>query len=399
MNVLFVMFAFPDLDKNFNMYTALVEQFNKNGHEVFVIAPDNEKKSTGIRIEKGFNILRVKTLPIKNVNYLLKGISNIFLPIQYFNALNRYFPSVKFDLIISSTPPVTLAGLIKRLKKRHRSETYLILRDIFPQNAVDLGFIRQGGIIHRYFRKKEKELYKVADRIGCMSEGNINYLLLHNKYLSRVKVHILENFQKLNDGYPTRDMSITTKYGVDDKFIVVFGGNMGKPQQLENILALAEECLVHSKVVFLILGEGIQKRKMETEIKRSGIKNVLIIDTVPKVEYQRLISVCDIGLISLHGDFTIPNIPSKTLDYFNLGIPVLASIDRATDFGPYLDKVQAGLWSYAGDLKSFKANFDRLYHDAELRRTMGANGRKYFEDRLTPDKAYETIISHLSMNL
>lgn len=391
MKVLFLMFAFPDLSKSFNMYTTLVEEFQKNNHEVYVVAPESYGRSTSIRIEKNIGILRVKTLPIKNVSNYLKGISNVLLPYQFESAINSYYPGIKFDLIISPTPPITLVDLALKLRRKHQCKFYLILRDIFPQNAVDLGFMKKGGFLHRYFRKKERKLYAEANAIGCMSEGNIHYLMKHNPEVEKEKLHILHNFQVLFQNDREEHNSIKIKYGLQDKFVVVFGGNMGKAQQLENVLALAKSCEVYKDVVFLLLGEGLQKKILKSRLNEGNHKNIILQSTIPKQEYQILLSQCDIGLISLHQNFTIPNIPSKTLDYFNVGIPVLASIDRATDYGEMLDEAEAGLWSYVGDIISFKANFDKLYQDKFLRKRMGDNGRNYFEKYLTPEIAYRTL--------
>jgi hypothetical protein len=118
--------------------------------------------------------------------------------------------------------------------------------------------------------------------------------------------------------------------------------------------------------------------------------------TIPKQEYQDLLSVCDVGLISLHEDFTIPNIPSKALDYFNVGIPVLASLDRATDFGQILDEESCGLWSYAGDHQLFHENLIKLYQSPDLTSTMGQNGNTYFKQFLTTEIAYNTILKCLN---
>lgn len=398
MKVLFLMFVFPNMETGFNMYTALVEEFHKNNHDVFVIAPDPGIKKTQIRKENGIDILRVKTLPVKNVPNILKGISNIWLPRQYYAAIKKYYAHIHFDLIVTPTPPITLADPAFRIKSWHKAQLYLILRDIFPQNAVDLGMMKQNSFIYKYFRKKEAKLYRTADLIGCMSQANIEYILKHNPKVDRSKLHILHNLQILNTSYSERDMKIKKEYSLEHKFVVVFGGNMGKAQQLENVLKLAQSCENYSDVVFLLLGEGVQMQKTKRLIEEHNICNIKIIKTIPKAEYQRLISVCDIGLISLHQDFTIPNIPSKTLDYFNMGLPVLASVDRATDYNDYLDAARAGLWSFAGDHDALKSNFDKLYFDPELRKSMGKNGRLFFEKHLTPDIAYKTIMEHLNQN-
>jgi glycosyltransferase involved in cell wall biosynthesis len=399
MKVLFLMFAFPDMNKSFNLYTAIVQEFHQNGHEVYVLAPEMESRKTAIHKEAGINVLRIKTLPIKNVPNYLKGIANVFLPYQFGRALRKCYPNVQFDLIISPTPPITLVDIAAKLKVKYKAIFYLILRDIFPQNAVDLGFMKKKGLIHFYFRKKEKKLYEAADHIGCMSDRNINYIVSNNPTINKSKLHVLRNYQVLYTQYGNKDIRIRAKYNLLDKFVVVFGGNMGKAQQLENVLKLAIACQEFKDVIFLLLGDGLQMSKLEIDIQQSGIKNIVIRKTIAKQEYQDLISTCDIGLISLHKDFTIPNIPSKSLDYFNVGLPVLASIDAATDYGQILDDANAGLWSYAGDNEAFKSNFDRLYFNQDLRKTLGENGRKYFETYLTTDIAYQTIISNVKQRV
>jgi glycosyltransferase involved in cell wall biosynthesis len=396
MRVLFLMFAFPDPSKSFNMYTSLVEEYHKNGHEVFVVAPQFDQKQTALSEENQIPVLRVRTLPLRNVNNYLKGISSLLLPYLYAKGVRKYYKNRNPDVLVIPTPPITLAGLALRLKRKYSCQLYLILKDIFPQNAVDLGFMRKSGFFYKYFRMVEKKLYRASDRIGCMSEGNINYILTNNPFVKRDVLHVLENWQVLNTDYPTKDLSIKATYGLTDKFVVVFGGNMGKPQQLENVLNLAKECERYDKVVFLFLGDGVQRKQLEDQVRVGNYRNVIIKATIPKADFQKLVSVCDIGLISLHADFTIPNIPSKMLDYFNLGIPVLASIDKATDFGKMLEEANAGLWSYAGDLQSFKLNFDKLYANPDFSESLGKNGRLYFEQRLTPDIAYKVMMDNLS---
>ncbi len=393
MRVLFLMFAFPDMNKSFNMYTSLVEEFVARGHDVVVLAPDDS--GTGVRQEKGIPVLRVKTLPIKNVPNYLKGISNLLLPYQYERALNKHYRGQRFDLIIMPTPPITLIDLAAKLKKKFGARLYLVLRDIFPQNAVDLGFMKKDGLLHRFFRKKETKLYHHADAVGGMSQGNVDYIVRHNPEVDPTKLHQLLNFQKIYTGFGSDKEALRAKYGLNDKFVVVFGGNMGKPQQLENVLQLAESCQTYPDVVFLLLGEGVYMDRIVEEIKVRNLKNILIQRTVPKQEYQDLLSICHIGLISLHQNFTIPNIPSKALDYLNVGIPVLASIDRATDFGEVLEKEGVGLYSYAGDHAAFFRNFTTLYLERETARKMGEKGKEYFARCLTPDKAYQTILEKI----
>jgi glycosyltransferase involved in cell wall biosynthesis len=389
------MLKLSDLNEPSGMYSDLIMEFVRTGHEVFPVAAQNKGSRGGISLENNIPVLRVGTMPLFNVDNFIKGLANILLPFQYRIAYNRHYENLRPDLVIVATPPVTLARVIKTMKNKYNSCTYLILRDIFPQNAVDLGMMKNGSLIYRYFRHLEKMLYKYSDSIGCMSEGNIKYIVKHNPDLSADKLHLLMNFQKLPEPESISQPEGKDRYGLSGKFVVVFGGNMGLPQKIENVLELARRCMVHSDVLFLFLGDGTQREKIEYLANLNGINNVRFKNTIPRDDYIRLVRVCDIGLISLNEKFTIPNFPSKTMAYFAAGIPVLAAVDKATDYGEVLQNAQAGLVSEAGEHEVFYRNFVKLYESSELRISLGENGRKFFLEHMTSEIACKTIMAHV----
>ena len=102
--------------------------------------------------------------------------------IQYRTAYNKFLKNQLFDLILMPTPPITLTKLVLHIKKNTNALFYLILRDIYPQGAADIGLVKFRFIYH-YLRKLEILTYKTADIIGCMSPGNIEYIKSHNPYL------------------------------------------------------------------------------------------------------------------------------------------------------------------------------------------------------------------------
>lgn len=396
MNVLFLMITFQDIRKgSSSLYSGLAKEFHRNGHNVYVatILEKNHKEETRFENEGGLKVLRVKTGNMFNVNIIEKGITTVTVASKLKKGIKRYFNDVKFDLIIYPTPPITFAPLAEHIKKKDNGKTYLILRDIFPQNAKDLGMMNN-QMLFSFFRRKEKKLYEVSDYIGCMSQGNIDYVLEYNE-VPKEKLELLPNWAKINNGEVENKEEYRAKYGLDDKFVAVFGGNMGKPQELEFLLELAKFYKDRNDIVFLLIGNGTEKQKLINTVKKEGLKNVIIKDKIPRDDYENLVRSCDIGLINLNRNFTIPNIPSKTLSYFEAGIPVLASIDENTDYGMILDEAKAGLWSITGDLESYRKNFEKLLKDKKLRKNMGRNGRKYLEENLTVEQAYNTIIKHL----
>lgn len=394
MKILFLMLDLPDKLSNSNLYLDLAMEFRAQGHSVFVIAPSNTSSGNRLSSERGLNVLRVKTnkqLGVKSI--LKKGMAQLLLPYQYRFAYNKFLKELDFDLILMSTPPITLTNLVLYIKKRTNAKFYLILRDIYPQGAADIGLVKF-KFIYYYLRKLEILTYKNADIIGCMSEGNINYIRSHNPYLDSRKLTLLPNWQKVCDMSEVT-IDVRKKYNLNDKYIVLFGGTIGYAQKVENILILANHYKNIQRIVFLVIGNGVMKQYLVDKVKEKGLSNVTFIDGLPRDEYLNFVKSSDIGLITIDERFTVPTIPSKTTSYLSLKLPVLAIIDKHTDYGEIIDEAAAGLWSIGGNDQELFKNFDRLYNDKILRLQFGENGYKYFLNKLTSEIAYQNIINQL----
>lgn len=397
MKVLFLALAFPKIGQGGNLYTDLMEEFRDQGHEVFVVAPSSKENETGLIDEEGIKVLRVKTMSLLNVGAVKKGIANLLLPFHYKKAIKQHFKSeIIPDLIIMPTPPISLVQVAIWLKKKSNAKVYLILRDIFPQNAVDLGMMKKGGFLYRFFRQKERKLYEISDSIGCMSKGNIDYVKKYNPEIVISKLHLLPNWQKkISLNFENRSL-LRMKYGFDNKFVIIFGGNIGLPQKLENILEVAKLYKENDNVLFFIVGQGTEKVKIEELSRRLNLNNVIIKDSLPREDYQNIISAADCGLISLSEKFTIPNIPSKSLSYFNAKIPVLAAIDINTDYGFLIEnQIKAGVWAPSDEPLKIKEKIDFLKANPEICSAMGKNGYEYFVNEATPKHSYEKIMVYV----
>jgi hypothetical protein len=154
-----------------------MHEFGKKGHRVSVVTSIEKRYNTPTALseENGIHVLRVMTGNITQTHIIEKGISTVRIESQFIQAIKKYFAGVKFDLVLYSTPPVTFEKVIKFIKKRDKAISYLLLKDIFPQNAVDIGMMRRGSLMWRWFRHKEKNLYKHSDYIGCMSQANVKF--------------------------------------------------------------------------------------------------------------------------------------------------------------------------------------------------------------------------------
>ena len=352
MNLLFLTVYNLKTLQSSGIYQDLLSEFVKKGDNVYVVSP-NERRfggKTHVIEEPHCRILQVKTLNQQKCSMVEKGLGILLLEQQYIQAIKKHFSDVTFDLVLYSTPPVTFAKVVQFVKKRDNAKTYLLLKDIFPQNAVDLDMLKTTGLkgfLYRHFRTKEKKLYSISDKIGCMSPANCQYLLEHNPEISKDKVEVCPNCCQIKDISlsSVERLTMRQKYNLpDDKKIFVYGGNLGRPQGIPFIIDCLRSQLNNSDVFFFIVGNGTEYHKLEAFIEEARPSNVVLMQQLPKEDYDQMIAACDVGLIFLDYRFTIPNFPSRLLSYLQAGLPVLASTDTATDMGRILEENQLG-WS------------------------------------------------------
>ena len=163
MNVLFLTLLDFESVYERNIYTDLLREFLKHGHCVYTISPIERRKhkKTYLVTEEQSVILRLQIGNTQKTNIVEKGISTVLIEPQYILGIKKYFGNITFDLVLYTTPPITLCMAAAYVKQRDRARTYLLLKDIFPQNAVDIGLLSKNGckgILYRYFRKKKKKL-------------------------------------------------------------------------------------------------------------------------------------------------------------------------------------------------------------------------------------------------
>ena len=204
MNVIFLTIGRMYNVENHGIYTDLLRTFRDNGHNVYVVSANEKRhgKETEFVEESGIHALRVKIGNITKCGMIEKGISTVRVESQFIRAIKKYLSDVKFDLVIYSTPPITFAKAVEYIKKRDGARSYLLLKDIFPQNAVDIGIMTKGGlkgVLYKFFRNKEKKLYKFSDRIGCMSQANADYIIRNNSEVDPEKVEVCPNSIEIVD--------------------------------------------------------------------------------------------------------------------------------------------------------------------------------------------------------
>lgn len=402
MNILFLTTGRMDNIEQHAIYPDLLRCFRDNGHNVYTVSSyeKRERKTTQLIYDNGVHMLHVKIGNLTQTSTVKKGISTLRIENQYLKAIEKYFSEIKFDLVMYSTPPITLEKVIAYIKRRDNCQTYLLLKDIFPQNAVDLGMIKKHGIksvLYHFFRKKEKNLYKISDYIGCMSQANVDYIIKHNSEVNPQIVEICPNCVDVIDtsvNNETRNI-IRKKYNLPlDKKIFIYGGNLGRPQGIDFMIKCLNNQVNNVNCFFLIVGGGTEFKKIQSYVEEEKPVNVKLMERIPKEDYDKMVGACDVGLIFLDHRFTIPNFPSRLLAYMQAKIPVFAITDSNSDVGSVIVNGGFGWWCESNDITKFNEIISSIELD-ELSLKKETEFL-YLVNNYSVEKAYSVIMKHFS---
>ena len=398
MNILFLtMVSIKNINSR-GIYNDLMREFIKNGHKVYIASPAEKRlrEETNIIQSDNCTILRVKVGNMQKCNLIEKGISTVLFEWQFASAIKKHFSDVKFDLVMYSTPPITFAKVVNYIKKKNNAKTYLLLKDIFPQNAVDLGMFNKRSPIYKYFRHKEKMLYKQSDYIGCMSQANVDYVIKHNPQINRDIVHISPNSIEVLDVHrdENRRNELRNKYNIPiDVTTFIYGGNLGKPQGIPFLIECLKTEARKKDRFFVICGTGTEYSRLKAYIDAEKPDNVLLINGLPKEEYEDFVMACDVGLIFLDHRFTIPNFPSRLLSYMQNSMPVLACTDSNTDIGKVITEGGFGWWCESNDVSGFGKIVDSVVKESYKQK--GEVALNYLMNSFNVKTAYETVMSYV----
>ena len=397
MNIIFLtlerILSFDDTD----MYSGLMRKFRNEGHKVYIVSPLERcfHQPTSYEEFEDGGLLRVKILNMQKTGIVEKGLSTLLIESQYKRAIKKYLGDISFDLITYSTPPITLIEVIKYLKKKNPSAVaYLQLKDIFPQNAVDLGMFSENSLFYKYFRKKEKQLYLISDYIGCMSPANVDYVIAHNPYYPADRVEVAPNSIEVSS-FIGKDKSILEDIGIPvDRPVFIYGGNLGKPQGIDYLISCLNENKDRKDCFFVVVGSGTEFGKLKQWYDSVAPSSVKVLAGLPKEKYDKLVKACDVGLIFLDNRFTIPNYPSRILSYLENKMPVICATDINTDMGQIAEKNGYGFWCESKTPSDFTALVNKMLKSDIVE--MGKMGYEFLCQNYLVQHTYDAIIKHFS---
>lgn len=318
----------------------LSQELLKQGHNPMVMIPSADlKQPWSLEDMNGVQVLRLKAPRTKDIGYVRRTLNEFLLPFMMRRSLRKSpFANMRWDGVVWYSPTIFLGPLASALKKASACRGYLIIRDIFPEWAVDMGLLGR-GLPYRFFKAVERYQYSVADVIGVQTPANSPYFDHWAKQEGR-RVEVLQNW--LADA-PDVGSSISVAEGpLVGRTVFVYAGNMGVAQGMDVLLGLAERLRSRRDIGFLFVGRGSDAQRLRGDAKERGLDNVVFHDEIDPSEIPGLYSQCHVGIVALDPRHMTHNIPGKFLSYMQSGLPVLASINPGNDLAELIQRENVG---------------------------------------------------------
>lgn len=401
MRVLLLTDAFPpEVRSSSHLMYELAEDLQRRGHSVAVVtcAPrynlspgDRGRVWSAHKTVNGIEVVRVPAPAIHHVSHWRRGLGQLLLPAAFYRAARRLGRS---DVILVYSPPLTLAVAAGWLARRWASAFVLNVQDLFPQNAIDLGALRNPLLIS-FFRRLERYVYRQAAAISVHSPGNAAWLSAGG--IPAEKLHIIPNWVDLE---PFADRAgenpFRRELGLGDRFVVLFAGVMGYAQDMEMIVEAAALLSDEPRVVFLLVGEGSERAGVERRVRELGLKNVRLSPLVSRGDYPALVAASNVGLVTLKKTMKTPVVPSKLATYMAAARPVIASLNPESDACALIRQADCGLLVSPGDAGALAAAVRRLLGNPQQAAELGARGREFARAHLARPACvaqYEALLS------
>ena len=377
------------------MFRDLAKELFIQGHEVTIISGSNNiSKELDITTEENVRIVRVKSPDLKT-NKFTRLLNEIVLGRRIWKQTKDFIDYSEFDLVIYYSPTIFWAYLVNKLKKSFKLKSYLVLRDIFPKWAVDLGLIKKYSLAHLFLKFHEYRLYRSADFIGVQSPKNKLYFE-ESPFIRFFNPEVLFNWVHPDEDTNVKEISSIRKdLDIEEKVLFLYGGNIGVAQDLDNLLNLAANLIDQKNIFFLLVGEGTEFDRLRNKIIKEDITNISLIGSVSPLEFQKIVAASDVGLISLNRDFKTQNIPGKIMSYIKSKKPMLASVNEDNDMFDIVHN-KSGYVVLNGDNTTFIKYAIKLAEDKNLRGRMGENGHNLLHEIFSVESASAKILKKLS---
>ncbi len=333
----------------------------QQGHRVtMLVASDGIPGQWMVEESDGVRVIRFRVPKTKDTGLLRRAVGEALMPLIMLKRL-RSSPIAreKWDGVVWYSPTIFLGLVAQALRSKSGCRSYLIIRDIFPEWAVDMGLMGR-GFPYFFFRAVANYQYSVADALGVQSPGNCTYFSHWARKPGR-RLEVLHNWLA-----PIRpvDCSITlASTPIAGRKVFVYAGNIGIAQGMGVLVELAERLRARRDIGFVFVGRGSALDQVKEDVRRRRLENVVIFDEIAPGEIPGLYAQCSVGLLALDPRHRSHNIPGKFLSYMQCGLPVIATVNPGNDIVELIRTERVGVACVDGSPAVLAQQSEQLLED------------------------------------
>ena len=372
----------------------LSRELVSQGHQLTVLLPASDNAQAW-RLDdwEGVRVLRLRSPKTKDVGYVRRTLSEFWMPFAMRRQLKRSpLGHERFDGVVWYSPSIFHGPLVQALKRRSRCRSYLIIRDIFPEWAVDMGLMGR-GLPYRVFDAVSRYQYSVADVIGAQTTATLAYFVRWQQQQGHA-LEVLQNW--LGKPGQARCPIRLDETALAGRQVFVYAGNMGVAQGMDIVLDLAEQLQSRSDVGFLLVGRGSDVARLKSSAKDRALNNVLFHDEIHPDEISDLYAQCSVGIVALDPRHRSHNIPGKFLTYMQSGLPVLANVNAGNDLAQMIRDQQVGQVCENNDPLALRQQAEQLLEQIQVDANLPTRCKALFERHFAVEAAAKQIVAALT---
>lgn len=342
-------------------------------------APKHETRRDVEIFRAAGTTLNKNVIAFRLINMITLSISIFFKAISRFKAGDQ--------VLVVTTPPslpfvVAVAALI-------RGASYtLVIHDNYPEILFAVGKLSRRSMIATVLNFCNRWLYKHARKLIAVGR-DMEKLLLDKSNGLDIPVAVIQNWAELESVHPEpRDSNqLLKELGVADKFVFLYAGNMGHPNDVETIIETARRLKDRPEFHFLFLGTGVKEKWIRSAVEDHGLKNVEILSPKPRSEQVIFLNACDVALVSLVDNMLGVSMPSRTYNILAAGKPMLALTDPASELATVIDEDRVGWHIRPGKADEMTQTILDLYAARNELSSYGERARKSALEKYSLDAA------------
>lgn len=382
MKVLLVnQFFHPDVAAVAQLMTDLAEDLTGKGVKVSVLCgrakysqEQNDTRASSHYLAQG----KVYRVPALN----LKGRSGVIHALNYLSflvpALLRALALPRHDCVVVFTNPPLVALVGWFLKRLRGTKCVYVVEDLYPDVAIELGFLRRDGAVARLADRVSSFLLKHVDRVIALGEAMKQELFL--KGVKEEKVVIIPNWADGSDIYPLEKSKnwFVEKHRLKGKFVVQYSGHMGEGHDFLTILRAAEKLREHTGIAFLFIGDGPRQTEIREFKEHHKLDNVVLLPYQDRSTLKFSLGAADVALISLKSRLEPLMFPCKVYGIMASGRPFIYLGSENGEIGQIAQAAQCGYSIWSGDVEALRSLILDLSKNVSQLQEHGAKAREYF---------------------